>query len=165
MKKWVRHKSAENEHQAVSTLGSREIELLPGSVISVTRGENFQFLQLMLNECLNRMMMKKMEKTDDLLYAALSGPLPGGVSQTVTIWKSGRKMNQFRQDGLHEFFRKVFKWVFFSGNVQAYFLTWKVEGTIPPPEEITSFVKKYGRHFDHGVLVRKGSIPVKQKQN
>lgn len=163
MKKWAKLRNPNSAFDAVYVLGDREIELFPGEVISVTRVEGFSLFRMLLNDILNRFVMKAMITNKDLRYAEVAGRRADGISQTVTIWKSGRRMNQFRQNGLHQAARKIFRWVFYSGNVQAYFLTWKYEGPLPPTEEITAFVKTYGRHFDGGKLTRKGSIPVNRK--
>jgi hypothetical protein len=106
------------------------------------------------------MIMKSMSKNEDLLYAELKGQLDGGVGQTMTVWKASKEMNSFRTSGMHNFARKFFSWVFYSGKVQSYFLTWKVNGNIPTYEEAAEFVTTYGRHFDGGKLVRKTQQPM-----
>ncbi|WP_378935008.1 hypothetical protein [Metabacillus herbersteinensis] len=62
----------------------------------------------------------------------------------------------------HNVARKFFSWVFYSGKVQAYFITWEIKGEIPSSEEATTIIKIHGRHFDGGKLVKK-STPLKVK--
>jgi hypothetical protein len=50
----------------------------------------------------------------------------------------------------------------YSGKVQSYFLTWEHQGALPSSDEITAFVKKYGRHFDGGKMVKKVNHSKKQ---
>ena len=100
-----------------------------------------------------------MSKNEDLLYAELKGQLDGGIGQTMTVWKEGKKMNSFRTSGAHNFARKFFSWVFYSGKVQSYFLTWRANGRIPNYEEAAEIVTTFGRHFDGGKLVRQARQP------
>jgi hypothetical protein len=165
MRTWVKHQDPHNKYGATFTLGDRNIELPPGAVISVTRGEQFNIPRLIINGILNQFIMKRMIKNEDLLYAELTGQLQGGTGQTMTVWKDAKCMNRFRTRGFHQFARKFFSWVFYSGKVQSYFLTWEHQGPLPSPEEITSFVKTYGRHFDGGKLVKKANPPKKQSLN
>jgi hypothetical protein len=161
MKTWIKHENPTNKYGATFTLGDRNIEFLPGTVISVTRGEAFNIPRLMINSILNRFIMKAMTKNKELLYAELTGQLQGGIGQTVTVWKSSKRMNQFRTSGFHNFARKSFSWVFYSGKVQSYFLTWEHKGYLPSSEALTTFVKTYGRHYDGGKLVQKAN-PLKK---
>ncbi|GIP40566.1 hypothetical protein J31TS4_38460 [Paenibacillus sp. J31TS4] len=159
MRTWVKHEDPANKYGATFTLGSREIELPPGAVISVTRGEQFTIPRLILNGVINQFIMKAMPKNEDLLYAELSGQMQGGIGQTVTVWRDGKQMTRFRTSGSHNFGRKFFSWVFYSGKVQSYFLTWPHEGKLPSAEEMTTYVKTYGRHFDGGALKKKATPP------
>ncbi|WP_187274581.1 hypothetical protein [Paenibacillus sp. N3.4] len=114
---------------------------MQGAVISVTRGELFNIPRLMINGILNQFIMKAMTKNEDILFAELTGQMQGGVGQTTTVWKDGKCMNQFGTEGFHNFARRFFSWVFYSGKVQSYFLSWEHEGHLPPTEEITAYVK------------------------
>jgi hypothetical protein len=163
MKKWIKHEDPNNKYGATFTLGDRNIELPPGAVISVTRGELFNIPRLILNGVLNQLIMKALTKNEDLLYAELTGQMQGGIGQTMTVWIDAKSMNKFRTTGSHNFARKFFSWVFYSGKVHSYFLTWEHQGPLPSHEEITAFVKTYGRHFDGGKLVKKANPPKKQK--
>jgi hypothetical protein len=162
MKTWVKHEDPNNKYGATFTLGDRNIELPPGAVISVTRGELFNIPRLIINGILNQFIMKALTKNEDLLYAELTGQMQGGIGQTMTVWRSAKSMNQFRTSGSHHFARKFFSWVFYSGKVQSYFLTWEHQGALPSSDEITTFVKTYGRHFDGGKMVKKANSPKKQ---
>lgn len=159
MNTWIKHEDKHNKYAATFTLGDSSITLPNDAVISVTRGEAFSFPRLLLNGLLNKFIMRSLTTNSNLLYAELTGQLQGGVGQTLTVWKSGKKMNQFRKGGFHRFALKFFSWVFYSGKVQSYFLTWKHQGFIPTSEEATDMVKKYGRHFDGGKLRRHSSSP------
>ncbi|MEH6945000.1 hypothetical protein [Bacillus sp. JJ722] len=159
MKTWKKYKDRENKYAATFELGDRTVILPKGAVISITRGEYFSLPRLLVNGLLNHFVMKTMINNSNLLYAELTGQLQGGVGQTMTVWKNGKSMNQFRKVGFHNFARKFFGWVFYSGRVQSYFLTWENQGYIPTSEEATFIVKKYGRHFDGGKLRRKSSTP------
>jgi len=156
---WVKHADPDNRYGATFTLGYRDIELPRDAVISVTRGESFNIPRLMINGVINEFIMKAMIKNEDLLYAELTGQLQGGVGQTITVWKDGKRMNHFRTSGMHNIARKFFSWVFYSGKVQSYFLSWPHEGVLPSTEEITELVKTYGRHFDGGKLIKKANPP------
>ncbi|MFC5527892.1 hypothetical protein [Cohnella yongneupensis] len=69
MKTWTKHEDPTNKHGATFNLGDRNVELPPGAVISVTRGELFNIPRLMINRVLNQFIMKAMTKNGDLLYA------------------------------------------------------------------------------------------------
>jgi hypothetical protein len=159
MRAWVKHQDPNNKYGAAFTLGDRSCEIPPGAVISVTLGERFNIPRLMLNGILNQFIMKAMKNNDDLLYAELTGQMQGGIGQTMTVWRDGKRMHKFRTSGSHNFARKFFSWVFYSGEVQSYFLTWQHSGELPTTEKITSFVKTYGRHFDGGKLVKSANPP------
>jgi len=106
MRTWTKHEDAHNKYGATFTLGDRNVILPPGAVISVTRGEMFNIPRLIINGILNQLIMKKLLKNEDLLYAELSGQLQGGIGQTLTVWKDGKSMNRFRTQGAHNFARK-----------------------------------------------------------
>jgi hypothetical protein len=107
--------------------------------------------------------MKAMVKMDNLLYAELTGQMQGGVGQTLTVWKDSKKINTFRTKGFHNLARKFFSWVFFSGNVQSYFLTWKPGDNIPTSGEAEKIVKELGRYYDGGKLIRNARPPRNNK--
>jgi hypothetical protein len=151
---WVKHEDPSNRYGASFTLGNRDMPLPEGAVVSVTRGESFNIPRLIINGLLNQFIMKSMRNNPNLLYAELTGQLQGGIGQTLTVWRHGTDMNRFRTEGWHQFSRRFFRWVFYSGNVQAYFYTWKLTGTIPSSEEATAYVKTHGRHYDGGKLVK-----------
>jgi hypothetical protein len=157
MRTWIKHEDPNNKYGATFTLGDRDIELPPGAVISVTRGEQFNIPRLIINGFVNQFIMKAIAKNEDLLYAELTGQMQGGIGQTITVWKDGKRMNRFRTSGSHNFARKFFGWVFYSGMVQSYFLTWPHQGSLPSSEEITNLVRTQGRHFDGGRLMRKAN--------
>lgn len=163
MREWIKHEDPNNKYGAKFTLGHREVELPETTIISVTRGENFNIFRIMINGCINYFIKKQLQNNDELLYAELSGQLQGGVGQTVTVWKNGRSMSNFRTKGAHKFAKKFFAWVFYSGKVQAYFLTWNISNTIPEEDEIEDTVRKYGRHFDGGRLKNHAQAPPKNK--
>ncbi|MGU3569179.1 hypothetical protein [Paenibacillus sp. D51F] len=165
MRSWMKHEDPNNKYGATFTLGDREIELPSGAVISVTRGEQFNIPRLIINGIVNQFIMKAMPKNEDLLYAELSGQMQGGIGQTLTVWKDGKRMNRFRTSGSHNFARKFFSWVFYSGKVQSYFLTWPHQGALPSSEEITDFVKIHGRHFDGGILIKKANHSIQLKKD
>lgn len=159
MKTWKKYESKENKYAGTFKLSDSTVVLPKGAIISVTRGEYFNFPRLLVNGLLNHFIMKSMINNSNLLYAELTGQLHGGVGQTMTVWKNGKTMNQFRKGGFHHFSLTFFSWVFYSGRVQSYFLTWENQGSIPTSDEATAIVKKYGRHFDGGKLKRKSSPP------
>jgi hypothetical protein len=99
---------------------------LPESaIISVTRGEKFNIVRLIINGIINEFVKKQLTRDENLLYAELSGELQGGIGQTVTIWKDGSSMNKFSTKGAHKFAKQI-----------------------PTDKEIEETIKKYGRHFD-----------------
>jgi len=157
MRTWIKHEDPNNKYGATFTIGDRNIELPPGAVISVTRGENFNIPRLIINGIVNQFVMKALVKNEDLLYAELTGQMQGGIGQTITVWKDGKRMNRFRTSGAHNFARKFFGWVFYSGKVQSYFFTWPHQGALLSSEEITNILKTQGRHYDGGKLVRKAN--------
>jgi len=159
MKTWVKLEDPNNKYGATFTLGDRNIMLPPGAVISVTRGELFNIPRLIINGILNQFIMKALTKNENLLYAELTGQIQGGIGQTITVWRDGKRMNEFRKSGSHNFARRFFSWVFYSRKVQSYFLTWGHIGHLSSTDEITTFVKKYGRHFDGGKLVKNANPP------
>lgn len=159
MKSWVKHQDPDNKYGAKYTLGERDIPLPENAVISVTRGEKFNFLRLLINGIINEFVKRQLRKNDDLIYAELSGQLQGGIGQTVTVWRNGNTMNHFRTTGAHQFARRFFSSVFYGGKVQAYFLTWKAPQYIPDEKELEAIILQYGRHFDGGELIRKAQQP------
>lgn len=163
MRTWVKHEDPNNKFGASFTLGEREDDLPTEAVISVTRGEGFNIPRLMVNGTLNQLIMKALKKNDELLYAELTGQLQGGIGRTMTVWKDGNRVHHFKTSGFHQFSRQFFSWVFYSGKVQAYFLTWKCQGHIPSAEEAAVIVKTHGRHFDGGECVQKAN-PLWMKQ-
>ena len=158
-RKWVRHEDPNNKYGATFTLGNKNVDLPKDAVVSVTRGENFNIPRLIVNGILNQFIMKSMVKKENLLYAELTGQLQNGVGQTLTVWKDPKQMNTFRTKGFHNFSRRFFSWVFYSGRVKAYFLTWKLTETIPSSKEAAEFVKEYGRYYEGGKLIRKANPP------
>lgn len=162
MKKWMKIKDPNNKYGAKFTLGDRDIQFPPGAVISVTRGELFNMPRLLINGMINQFIMKALTKNENLLYAELTGQMQGGIGQTITVWRDGKCMNEFKKRGAHNIGRKFFSWVFYSGKVQSYFLTWGHMEHLSSAEELTTFVKKYGRHFDGGKLVKKANPPIKK---
>ncbi|MCE5172349.1 hypothetical protein LQV63_24025 [Paenibacillus profundus] len=161
MKVWLKHPDPNNKYGAKFTLGDREVQLTETAIISVTRGEKFNIFRIIINGIINEIVKKQLTKNESLLYAELSGELQGGIGQTVTVWKDGKSMNHFKTKGVHKFAMRFFGWVFYSGKVQAYFLTWRISNQIPNDIEIEEVIKKYGRHFDGGKLVRQAQQPPK----
>lgn len=150
---WVKHPDPNNKYGATFTLGERNIELPETAIISVTRGEKFNLFRIIVNGIVNEFVKKQLTKNENLIYAELTGQLQGGIGQTITVWKSGKSMNGFRSNGAHKFAMKFFSWVFYSGKVEAYFYTWKIN-EIPTNQEIEKIVIENGRHFIGGKLVR-----------
>ncbi|WP_028563727.1 hypothetical protein [Paenibacillus pinihumi] len=163
MVRWTKHADPHQKYGAKYTWGDRNIELPEQAIISVTRGENFSLVKLMINGVINEFVKKQLIRNQKLLYAELTGQLEGGIGQTVTVWRSGTDMNHFRTNGAHKFAKRFFSWVFYSGGVQAYFLTWKITGCIPDEQEIEHMIRTYGRHFDGGRLVRPTGQPPDSK--
>jgi hypothetical protein len=161
--KWVKHQDPNNKYGAKFTLGERDIPLPETAIISVTRGERFNIVRLIINGIINEFVKKQLTRNENLLYAELSGELQGGNGQTVTVWKDGSSMNKFRTKGAHKFAKQFFAWVFYGGKVQAYFLTWRISNQIPADKEIEETIKKYGRHFDGGRLIRQTQKPPESK--
>ncbi|MGG4398013.1 hypothetical protein ABEX25_27335 [Paenibacillus thiaminolyticus] len=159
MKGWVKHPDPNNKYGAKFTLGERDIQLPDTAIISVTRGERFNVFRIIINGIVNMFVKKQLLRENDLLYAELSGRLQGGIGQTVTVWKDINSMNNFRTKGAHKFAKRFFAWVFYSGKVKAYFLTWRISKHIPTDIEIEETIKKYGRFFDGGRLVRQAQQP------
>ncbi|WP_394234260.1 hypothetical protein [Niallia oryzisoli] len=156
VRKWVKQEDPNNKYGATFTLGDKHSDLPKEAIVSVTRGENFTIPRLMINGILNQFIMKTLAKNENLIYAELTGQLQGGVGQTLTVWKDPKLMNTFRTRGFHQFSRRFFSWVFYSGRVKAYFHTWKVEN-IPTSQEAGEIVVKNGRYFKGGKLIRKAS--------
>jgi hypothetical protein len=159
LREWVKHQDPNNKYGAKFTLGDRAVELPQTAIISVTRGENFNIFRIMINGTINNFVKKQLQKNENLLYAELSGQLQGGVGQTITVWKKGSSMNNFRKKGAHKFAMRFFSWVFYGGKIQAYFLTWKISNSIPEDNEIKEIVKKYGKHYDGGKLLKSAQQP------
>lgn len=157
---WVKYQDPNNKYGARFTFADKDIPLPETAIISVTRGEKFNIFRTVINGMVNEFIKKQLIKNDNLLYAELSGQLQGGIGQTVTVWKDGKSMNNFRTRGSHKFAERFFSWVFYSGKVQAYFLTWRINH-IPTDHEIEENIKKYGKHFIGGKLVRQAQKPPK----
>ncbi len=112
MVRWTKHADPHQKYGAKYTWGDRNIELPEQAIISVTRGENFSLVKLMINGVINEFVKKQLIRNQKLLYAELTGQLEGGIGQTVTVWRSGTDMNHFRTNGAHKFAKRFFSWVF-----------------------------------------------------
>ncbi|WP_408009242.1 hypothetical protein ACJROX_02690 [Pseudalkalibacillus sp. A8] len=93
-KKW---RSVKGKGGGFSTLvlGEKPGILPEKSFISLTRGEGFNFFQLIINQILTLMVMNQMKKAPGLLYAELNGELKDrkGYGQTITVWVGSRCRN------------------------------------------------------------------------
>ncbi|MCM3294169.1 hypothetical protein M3661_29155 [Paenibacillus sp. MER 180] len=158
MKVWGKHPDPNNKYGATFTLGESDTDLPENAIISVTRGEKFDFIRIIINGIVNEFVKKQLTKNENLIYAKLSGQLQGGIGQTVTIWRDRESMNRFRAKGAHKFAKRFFSWVFYGGKVEAYFLTWRIR-EIPTEIEIEKTIKEYGRYFVGGKLVRQSKQP------
>lgn len=158
-RKWIRHMNPENPYAARIVLGDSTIELPEDAVISLTLGEQFSLWRTIVNGLVTVLVQKQLAKNPHLLYSELSGDAKAGNGLTLSVWSGkGRKMGEFRESGAHKFAMRFFSWVFYSGKVQAYFLTFPANGgRIPTAAEATELCHEYGRHFDGGKLVKKAS--------
>lgn len=156
---WTFHRDPANKYAGRFVFGDSTIHLPPDAIISVTLGERFNLWRLIVNSIAGQFVRRQMARTPGLLYAELTGDASQGSGQTLTVWES-QAMVPFRDRGAHHFAKRFLSRVFYSGKVQAYFLTWTANGQIPTAAEATALVKEYGRHFDGGRLVQKQRRPV-----
>ena len=140
-------------------IGNRETPLPEGAMISITRVEKLSFFRYIVNSILNRIIMKSMQHHPDLLFAEITGRRQGGVSQTVTVWRAPNALAPFVKRGSHGVAKKKFVWVFFGGEVDAYFLTRRANGVVPDAGEAERLVKQDGRYYKGGKLVRQAAKP------
>lgn len=140
------------------TIGSRDVELPPDAVVSVTRGEHFPGWPYFLNTIGNLIVIRQMLRHPGLLYAELQGmpELSGG--QTLSVWR-GREMVQFRDNGAHRWAMTALGWTFYSGETDAYFATFAARGRIPTFEDAGAIALAHGKHTHGGKLVRSASRP------
>jgi hypothetical protein len=89
----------------------------------------------------------------------MKGNLKEGYGLTMTVWESN-SMKQFRDNGAHKFAIRFFSWIFYSGKAHAYFLSYKNNGSIPTSTEAYDLVKKYGRLYNSGKLIRNSGAPI-----
>ena len=69
-------------------------------------------------------------------------------------------MKQFRDIWCYKFAMQFFSWIFYSGNAMLIFLSYKNNGSIPTSIEAYNLVKKYGRFYDNGELIRNRRDPI-----
>lgn len=158
-KVFVTHKNPDSKYEGLITYGDRDISLPKDALISITLGEKFSVWRTIVNAIVSKFVMKQMKKSPKLLYAEMKGDVKEGYGLTMTVWES-HSMKQFRDKGAHKFAMRFFSWVFYGGNAQAYFLSFKNNGSIPTSTEAYELVKEYGRFFDNGKLVRSSRAPI-----
>ncbi|KEO84855.1 hypothetical protein EL26_02270 [Tumebacillus flagellatus] len=129
-------------------------QLGPESVITITRSERLSLFRLLVAAFLNETIMRQMVKRDTVIYAELEADVRAGWAQTLSVWKNGREMTEFRNSGAHGRALRFFRWVFYGGKVQAYVLSYKAWGEIPNMEEAAALAVEYGRFADGGEIVR-----------
>ncbi|MBS4176701.1 hypothetical protein KHA89_04075 [Bacillus sp. FJAT-49731] len=160
-KEFITHKKPEDKFGATITYGDRNnIDFPDDAIVSITLGERFSVWKTIVNGIVSQFVMKQMKKSKGLLYAEMKGHIKEGYGLTMTVWEK-KSMANFRNKGAHKFAMKFFSWVFYSGKSHAYFLTYKANGDIPTSEEAQELVKKYGKFYDGGKLIRKAKSPTK----
>jgi hypothetical protein len=157
-RKWIMHRDPANKFAAKFTLGSREIELPPDAIVSLTLGDRFTIWRTILNGILTQFIKRQLVKAPGLLYAELDGDMQTGSSLTMTVWEA-KSMVPFRDSGAHKIAKQFFSWVFYSGKTQVYFLTFAAKGRIPSTEEGYALARQFGRHFDGGMEQRPARPP------
>jgi hypothetical protein len=162
-KVFVAHKNPESKYEGLITYGTRDILLPKDALISITLGEKFSIWRTIMNAIVSQFVMKQMNKAPKLLYAEMKGNIKEGYGLTMTVWEFN-SMKQFRDNGAHKFAMRFFSWIFYSGNAHAYFLSYKNKGSIPTSAEAYDLVKKYGRFYDNGKLIRNSSAPIFNKE-
>jgi hypothetical protein len=158
-RKWILHRDPANPYAGRFTLGEAKIELPEDTVISLTLGERFSIWRTIVNGLVTKLVQGQLAKNPNLLYSELVGDAKAGHGLTMSVWTGkGKKMGEFRDSGAHKFAKRFFSWIFYSGQVQAYFLTFPANGgRIPTAEEGIALCKAHGRHFDGGKLVKKAT--------
>lgn len=158
-KKWTMVKGKGGKG-GLMVLGEKPDFLPELAFVSLTRGEGLNFSQLVINQVFTLLVMNQMKKTPGLLYAEVEGELRNGkgYGQTMTVW-DGKTMPQLRNRGSHGFAMKFLSWVIHRKNTQTYYLTYKTNGSIPTKEQATDVLKKSGKFYDRGLLVRKATPP------
>jgi hypothetical protein len=157
-KKWSTEKGQSGFGTMV--LGEKPEQLPDNAFISLTRGEGLNIIQLIINQILTVIVMHQMKKTPGLVYAELNGELKKGrgSGQTMTVW-DGKMMPNFRNKYSHGVAMKFFGWVIHRRNTKTYYLTCSANGKIPTINETTHILRKYGKFYDGGKLVRKATPP------
>lgn len=156
--KWIRHRDPANKYAGQFTLGERSVEVPPGTVVSLTLGDNFSIGRMIANGLVSLFIQRQMVKSPGLLFAELEGDAQTGSNLTTSVW-TGKSMTAFRDGGAHKIAKNFFSWVFYSGKTQVYFLTFAANGRIPTTAEGYALARKFGRHFDGGVEVRGARPP------
>ena len=162
-KVFVAHKNPESKYEGLITYGNRDILLPKDALISITLGEKFSIWRTIMNAIVSQFVMKQMKKAPKLLYAEMKGNIKEGYGLTMKVWEFS-SMKQFRDNGAHKFAMRFFSQIFYSGNAHAYFLSYKNKGSIPTSAEAYDLVKKYGRFYDNGKLIRNSSAPIFNKE-
>lgn len=157
-RQWITHKDPANKYAARFTLGTREVELPPDAIISLTLGDGFSIGRMIANGVITQFIQRQLLKSAGLIYAELDGDARTGSNLTMSVW-SGKAMTKFRDSGAHKIAKNFFSWIFYSGKTQVYFLTCGAKGRIPTTEEGYALARQFGRHFDGGVEVRATKQP------
>jgi len=141
-------------------VGAKEAALPEEAVISLTLGERLPLWRTLLNSLLNQLALRQLVRSPDLLYVEVVGDLKEGFGYTMTVWKRGRAMAEFRDNGGHGWIKRFMSWVFYLGKSHAYFLTYPAQGReIPTLEEGRMVLRAHGRFLLGGRLVRPASRP------
>jgi hypothetical protein len=142
------------------TYGERDLSQLgPDALVTITRSEQLGWFRLLVAAVINQFIMSQMVKRDTVLYAEVVSDLKKLSAQTMTVWKNGREMTEFRNSGAHGKAIQFFHWVFYSGRVQSYVLSYQAKGHIPSVEEAAVIVMQYGRYADGGNVKRPARNP------
>lgn len=157
-RKWITHRDPANKYAANITLGTRDIDLPPDAVISLTLGDRFTIWRTIVMSIVTAFVQKQLVKTPGLLYAELDGDVRSGSNLTMTVW-DGKAMKPFRDSGAHKTAKNFFSWVFFGGQTQVYFLTFAAKGRIPTTAEGYQLAREYGRHYDGGMETKPARPP------
>ncbi|PWK16441.1 DUF3291 domain-containing protein [Tumebacillus permanentifrigoris] len=153
-RKWVHHPGPR------VTYGERDLSQLgPDALVTITRSEQLGMFRLLVAAVVNQFIMSQMVKRDDVLFAEIASDLKSSWAQTMTVWKNGREMTDFRNSGAHAKAIKFFHWVFYGGRVQSYVLSYQAKGQIPTVEEAAQIVMQYGRYADGGDIQRPARNP------
>lgn len=147
----------------IQRLGSRaEWPSLPEeAVVSITYGLHLSPFQGLVNSIVfGLFILPGLTRDPNLLFAELHGDRLSGESLTLTVWRRGRAVARFRDQGAHGWAKRLLTSLVFGGQARTWFLTYRPQdGHLPASAEARRLAEVYGKEGHRGRVVRAARWP------